>query len=260
MSDKPTNEDSLLLCASDLQHSAIYDNHSEMQSCIRAVADRITALVSVIDSVERTALDALKHPAVKPDMLVNGGALKLALNVLRRAGKNEVADELECTAQAAPSNGALAAPAQVPAQDDSLTAAPQVTGAHCARYCEAQAFLITMRNLHAEIERLRTCNKDAQHEIANLQAAQAQPVKTGSTFHGEIMSTKQPEALRLAEWLEGIRGRTWPSCTPQEAAAELRRLQSENEQLRAELAASRLEIASLQAQPDDQQARGTDAS
>ena len=100
MSDKPTIEDSLLLCASDLQHSAIYDNHSEMQSCIRAVADRITALVSVIDSVERTALDALKHPAVKPDMLVNGGALKLALNALCRAGKNEVADELECTAQA----------------------------------------------------------------------------------------------------------------------------------------------------------------
>ena len=48
------------------------------------------------------ALAALKHPAVKPNMLVNGGALKLALNVLRRAGKNEVADELECAAQAAP--------------------------------------------------------------------------------------------------------------------------------------------------------------
>ena len=48
----------------------------------------------------------------------------------------------------------------------------QAAGAHpapCARYCEAQAFFITMRNLHAEIERLRTCNKDAQHEIANLQ-------------------------------------------------------------------------------------------
>ena len=38
------------------------------------------------------------HRACKPDMLVNGGALKLALNVLRRAGKNEVADELEATA------------------------------------------------------------------------------------------------------------------------------------------------------------------
>ena len=41
------------------------------------------------------------HPACKPDMLVNGGALKLALNVLRRAGKDEVADELEKTAQPA---------------------------------------------------------------------------------------------------------------------------------------------------------------
>ena len=45
----------------------------------------------------------------------------------------------------------------------------QATGAHCARYCEAQAFRITLRNLHAENERLRTCNKDAQHEIAALQ-------------------------------------------------------------------------------------------
>ena len=48
----------------------------------------------------------------------------------------------------------------------------QATGAHpapCARYCEAQAFHIERRNLHAENEQLRTCNKDAQHEIANLQ-------------------------------------------------------------------------------------------
>ena len=52
-----SQDDSLLLCASDLQHSAIYDNHIEMQSCIRAVADRITALASVIEGVERA------HPA-----------------------------------------------------------------------------------------------------------------------------------------------------------------------------------------------------
>lgn len=38
------SDDSLLLCASDLEHSAIYDNHSEMQSCIRAVALRIKTL------------------------------------------------------------------------------------------------------------------------------------------------------------------------------------------------------------------------
>lgn len=53
-----SQDDSLLLCASDLQHSAIYDNHIEMQSCIRAVADRITALASVIAGVERAALAA----------------------------------------------------------------------------------------------------------------------------------------------------------------------------------------------------------
>lgn len=38
---------------------------------------------------------AFRHPAVKGDALVNSGALKLAVNVLRRAGKSEVADELE---------------------------------------------------------------------------------------------------------------------------------------------------------------------
>lgn len=37
------------------------------------------------------------HPGVKHDTLVNAGALKMALNVLRRAGKGEVADELEKT-------------------------------------------------------------------------------------------------------------------------------------------------------------------
>ena len=41
-----SQEDSLLLCASDLQHSAIYDNSAEMQACMRAVADRIAALAS----------------------------------------------------------------------------------------------------------------------------------------------------------------------------------------------------------------------
>jgi hypothetical protein len=39
------SDDSLLLCASDLEHSATYDNHAEMQACIRAVASRIKALV-----------------------------------------------------------------------------------------------------------------------------------------------------------------------------------------------------------------------
>lgn len=66
MTNKPTIKDSLLLCASDLQHSAIYDNHIEMQSCIRAVADRITALASVIDGVGRAALAAPAQATVAP--------------------------------------------------------------------------------------------------------------------------------------------------------------------------------------------------
>lgn len=61
----------------------------------------------------------------------------------------------------------------------------QATGAHpapCARYCEAVAFNIERRNLHAENERLRTCNKDAQHEIANLkERAAAQQDTTNGT-------------------------------------------------------------------------------
>ena len=42
----PEDGDSLMLCASDLEHSAIYDNHVEMQSCIRAVAARVRALAA----------------------------------------------------------------------------------------------------------------------------------------------------------------------------------------------------------------------
>lgn len=49
---------------------------------------------SEITGVEYTSA----NPVTPPDTLVNGGALTLALNVLRRAGKNEVADELEKTA------------------------------------------------------------------------------------------------------------------------------------------------------------------
>lgn len=67
-----SQDDSLLLCASDLQHSAIYDNHSEMQSCIRAVADRITALASVIEGVERAAPAAPAQPVAIEDQ--QGGA------------------------------------------------------------------------------------------------------------------------------------------------------------------------------------------
>ena len=62
------------------------------------------------------------------------------------------------------------------------------------------------------------------------------------------MNTKRPEAIRIAEWLEGIRGNAWPSYIPQEAAAELRRQHAENESVRTGYDAARLEIASLHTQ------------
>jgi hypothetical protein len=40
-----------------------------------------------------------RHPAIRQDTLIYGGALKLALNALRRAGKDEIANELEKTAE-----------------------------------------------------------------------------------------------------------------------------------------------------------------
>ena len=136
MTNKPTIKDSLLLCASDLQHSAIYDNHGEMQSCIRAVADRITALASVIEGVGRAALAAPAQAGwckdCNPDNC--GGCATPAAIDYRKDGDaihddltssaDDVAllyakyDELyrsscgQAPAQAAPSNGALAAPAQ----------------------------------------------------------------------------------------------------------------------------------------------------
>lgn len=37
------------------------------------------------------------HPGVKHDMMVNSGALQMAINVLERAGKHEVVEELKLT-------------------------------------------------------------------------------------------------------------------------------------------------------------------
>ncbi len=61
------------------------------------------------------AAQAQPDPRTPADMLVNGGALKLALNTLRRAGKNEIADELEKTATPAqrPVSGADGLPIEL---------------------------------------------------------------------------------------------------------------------------------------------------
>ena len=63
------------------------------------------------------------------------------------------------------------------------------------------------------------------------------------------MTTKQPEALRLAEMLTADE---WPGSVTlvsyaQECVAELRRLHAGNETLRAGYAAARLEVGSLKA-------------
>ena len=76
----------------------------------------------------------------------------------------------------------------------------QAAGAHpapCARYCEAQAFRITLRNLQAENEQLRTYNKDAQHEIANLQERVQQHGQLARDVNSRQV-TEQEE--RLGRW------------------------------------------------------------
>lgn len=73
-------DDSLLLCASDLQHSAIYDNHVEMQACIRAVANRIAALASATpqaDSQPAPAVGTIAHVGTGKTTLT--GAIASAL-------------------------------------------------------------------------------------------------------------------------------------------------------------------------------------
>ena len=51
------------------------------------------------------------------------------------------------------------------------------------------------------------------------------------------MTEKQPEALRLAAWLDGSLVDRWPSYVPQEAATELRHQHKRIEELEAQLEA-----------------------
>lgn len=91
------------------QHARIVELEARIKTMAEEHADEL--VVAHLDGrmraaqpagAQQPAPSAAAHKACKPDMLVNGGALKLALNVLRRAGKHEVADELEATAQPAP--------------------------------------------------------------------------------------------------------------------------------------------------------------
>jgi hypothetical protein len=62
------------------------------------------ALTAAILAALPELLAAQQQPDA--DTRVNGGALRMALNVLRRAGKHEVADALEATAIRQPANSA----------------------------------------------------------------------------------------------------------------------------------------------------------
>lgn len=86
------------------RHAALVEaqqptTHVQNPAEIEHVAGDVSKTGAESNMAQQPAPSVAAHKACKPDMLVNGGALKLALNVLRRAGKHEVADELEATAQ-----------------------------------------------------------------------------------------------------------------------------------------------------------------
>lgn len=67
-----------------------------------ASLEAVASIQADFDAFMQRSKEAVTHPACKPDVRVNSGALTLALNVLRRAGKGEVAAELEATVQREP--------------------------------------------------------------------------------------------------------------------------------------------------------------
>lgn len=67
-----------------------------------ASLEAVASIQADFDDFMQRSTAAASHPACKPDVRVNSGALTLALNVLRRAGKGEVAAESEATVQREP--------------------------------------------------------------------------------------------------------------------------------------------------------------
>lgn len=65
--------------------------------------EAVASIQAEFEAVMRLSVVHGAHPACTADVRVNSGALNLALNVLRRAGKSEVANELQITAQREPS-------------------------------------------------------------------------------------------------------------------------------------------------------------
>ena len=130
--------DAMVLAALQVQYPATYGQYLRHPACGPNTSIRTEAEIDTARRMIAAALAATPHPsptaqaaesvmapsettpnpACKPDMLVNGGALILALNVLRRAGKHEVAGELEATAQPAPTAQADSRPTPVGELDD----------------------------------------------------------------------------------------------------------------------------------------------
>lgn len=67
-----------------------------------ASLEPVASIQADFDTFMQRSTGTTAHPACKPDVHVNSGAWTLALNVLRHAGKEEVAVELEATAQREP--------------------------------------------------------------------------------------------------------------------------------------------------------------
>lgn len=105
-------------------------SRAESVEHINAAAElrRLHALSAAAPAANLGALPG-GHPALAPDMLVNGGALTLAVNVLRRAGKDEVADELLATAVRADQGAAApAAPSERPAMPETWHVVAHIKG------------------------------------------------------------------------------------------------------------------------------------
>ena len=130
-----------------------------------------------------TAAPAALDPRTPADMLVNGGALKLALNVLRRAGKNEVADELEKTA--APAAPAVDAQAgrdvleEYRGPDDTPHPVLLALSEHDSPCDDTAEAIARIAALRAEIEHLRPFLLRAQaHQEAETDRLAARPSAT----------------------------------------------------------------------------------
>lgn len=115
-------------------------------------------------------------------------------------------------------------------------------------------------SLRERVQMLGQLARDVNSRRVLELEAQLEAVQEGRDIQGDIdrynentmTDTKQPEALRLADAMERFTKSShwWTDGEPIHiaVAAELRRLQSENEQLRAGYAQARREIATLQAQ------------